>query len=194
MQSWSTNCVTDACVYTTGTTSVETETCDTCKSSHPTIIHTDRRSRAPEDTQGVDTTQLKSKATNILKDTLSMVSPVYIKAADKQMLVNLLYDSGADSTFISNRTADIIKPSFTLEKVTVHTLNGAITKNVKRYHDIVITAMLTQQKITIKAYGQDRIYLRKEQIPTQEMVKDMDHLADIGHMITPPMLANYRSH
>ena len=168
------------------------ETCDICKRGHPTVIHTDSPMKPTDPPQRTEEkpreetlTSLTTKATNILRETFSMVSPVYVKFGGRKMLVNLLYDTGADSTFMCNKVGDVVKPPYTLEKVTVHTLNGAITKEVKRYHDIIITGMLTGEEIKIKAYGQDEIYLRKEQIPTEKIAKEMDHLSKIGHLLPP---------
>lgn len=175
------------------------EVCTVCKGDHPTIIHRDQT--IPEQTEPAnaqyranselnqeeekDTTPLSTKATNISRDTLGMVSPVYVKAEGKEMLVNLLYDSGADCSFLCNEIGRLILPRCTEERVTVHTMNGAINKKVKRYQNITIRGMLTNDEITIKAYGQDNIYLRKSQIPVQSTAQGMEHLTEVAKLLPP---------
>lgn len=128
-------------------------TCKKCNKAHPTSPHnTERKVLGFRQPQGAvnkgntssktdeipatpsKVTELNVKTTQLNQGALSMAIPVYISVGNNaEKLVYALLDTQSEACFISKEVADVLRPPYEVERVTMCTLNGRTTSDMNKY-------------------------------------------------------------
>jgi len=184
--------------------------CKRCSKRHPTALHKDQSewktrtpinsatnreeedgTRTPEKEEKPDETRkLDTKATIAEKSMLSMVVPVHVSTTQdpsEETLIYAMLDTQSDSSYITKETAEIVKPSYTTEKVTIDTLTGETTNWIKLYNGLQIRGYQQSESTTLEAYEWSKLTCNTRQIPNSTNVQPFAHLKEHAHKLPPPL-------
>lgn len=74
---------------------------------------------------------------------------------------------------------------YTNQEVTIHTMNGHTTNNIRQYDNVKIRGYNSVAATTINPYEQKTIPYEEGQIPVSETIKDLEHLEKLQKCLAP---------
>lgn len=177
--------------------------CLVCKSKHATANHDNNfkphqnKTEADSTTQPsnssqtqerkdagdkTETTPRSSMATATGNSLVTMAIPVTVVTENSSLLVYAILNSMSDACYATPyllKKLDI-KSNATESNVTLHTMNGSQTVDLKRFDNIVPSGFMNDNTTRINAYERE-IYCNRSQLPSPAKAKGYPHLKDVVH-------------
>ncbi|KAJ8026235.1 hypothetical protein HOLleu_34028 [Holothuria leucospilota] len=172
--------------------------CKICSKNHPTSLHGDVKPQSEKPqvrtSVGIQTSEVHaglncmSGAGNISMSSLTL--PVYVSHKDSpenEVLVYALLDTQSDTTFVTERTCDLLGVEGTKTALTLSTLSAKNqVVNSSRVEGLVVRGYNTSLGISLPtAFSRCSIPANRAHIPTPEMARQWSHLQGIANELMP---------
>ena len=174
--------------------------CDKCKKPHPTLLHIDgfcltKETTKEETERKADENPVKvnNACTELAQNSdsneviiLQTILPVLItdKNTDKTVKTYAFYDNGSAGCFLTESLRERLAVPGTKTTLQLGTMHGHSLVESTVVEDLVITDLNGKCPIKLpRAYTRDEIPVDRDQIPTPEIVRCLDHLEEIANEI-----------
>ncbi|KAJ8028733.1 hypothetical protein HOLleu_31057 [Holothuria leucospilota] len=172
--------------------------CKICSKNHPTSLHGDVKPQSEKPqvrtSVGIQTSEVHaglncmSGAGNISMSSLTL--PVYVSHKDSpenEVLVYALLDTQSDTTFVTERTCDLLGVEGTKTALMLSTLSAKNqVVNSSRVEGLVVRGYNTSLGISLPtAFSRCSIPANRAHIPTPEMARQWSHLQGIANELMP---------